>query len=105
MKASHFFPVRFQRGQDSQEGWGRLLEIHSSGAKLLTSVPIRAEEEIFISFEIEDHRFESLRSKVSASHRDADGYAVCELQFVGFKERVDLQRALTDVLVRRSFTD
>ncbi|MBI4057676.1 MAG: PilZ domain-containing protein [Elusimicrobia bacterium] len=101
MKASYYIPVRFSRGEDSEEGWGRLLGLHGSGAKLLTRMSLHPKEEIFISFLLEGTSFESVRSRVSRLEKDGDDYWVGELQFVGMKERVDLNRILTDLSMRQ----
>ncbi|MBI4377450.1 MAG: PilZ domain-containing protein [Elusimicrobia bacterium] len=83
-----------------QDAWGRLINLWSSGAKLLTQTRLSRGEKLFLSLELGGERFESVPGTVSAVEIDADGYCLAELAFSDALARGRLAKALIGALAR-----
>lgn len=93
--------IRFPGELAREEGWGRLLELAASAAKLSTQTPLHPLENILLSFEVYGERFQDLRARVEHSETDEDGFCRAELRFQDEVEKRRLARVLTDLLSRQ----
>ena len=104
-RSSVFTPVllRFEGApglQNGLNGWGRLLELRASSAKLSTQTPLDRGESLRLEFEVNGERFPDLRARVECVERDEDGFLAADLRFEDEVEKRRLARTLADLLSR-----
>lgn len=92
--------VAFPGEAARQAGWGRLLDLSASSAVLATFTPLSRLEQVLLSFELGEERFEAVAARVACARTDEDGYTRAELFFVDETERRRLSRVLLDLLSR-----
>ena len=98
-KAKEFLPVLIDLS-DGSSGWGRLLEIHPTGAKLLTRCRLARGNVICMSFEIDGLKMEGIRAGVSQCGKDEDGYLVLKLAFLDDSQVAGIRARLLDMFNR-----
>lgn len=102
-RSSVFTPVllRFPGEVAREDGWGRLLELRASSAKLSTQTPLDRGESLRLDFEVNGERFPDLRARVECVERDEDGFLRADLRFEDEVEKRRLARTLADLLSRQ----
>ena len=81
------------------EAWGRLLELHASGASACLQAPVSSGDSIVASFEAGGESFE-MTGRVLRRERDQDGYVLAELLWTDEVVKRRLARVLADLLSR-----
>jgi len=101
-RAATFIPVllRFPPQAARQESWGRLLELTSGGAELVTAVRLLRGEGVFLSFELGGERFDDVRARVEHAETDQDGHRLAVLRLTDAVQRRRLAKVLLDVISR-----
>ncbi|MBI5239769.1 MAG: hypothetical protein HY926_04795 [Elusimicrobia bacterium] len=93
--------LRFPGEVAREDGWGRLLELCASSAKLSTQTPLDRGEQVRLAFEVNGERFADLRARVESVDRDEDGFLAADLSFQDEVEKRRLARSLADLLSRQ----
>ena len=85
--------LRFPRGRQ-REGWGRIINLNSSGLLLETHFQVRVADVVYVSFTLKDGaHFDNLRARIIRAQYE-EGYYIAA---IAFDEVVD-QETLRDVL-------
>jgi hypothetical protein len=91
--------LRFPEG-DNTEGWGRLLNLSSSGVKLETRWPLRIGQPLYLTFDAQSEmRLSNLRARVVRVGWD-EGYYEGALAFDESVDRAYLKEAIAVLLNR-----
>ncbi len=95
-------PVLIRYGEDASrlDGWGRLVELSSSGARLSTRSEILRRERIFLSFEVSGEKFTGFSARADHVDIDTDGYFLADLTLEDEVLKRRLARVLIDLISR-----
>ena len=92
--------IGFPEEAARQDGWGRLLELSGSGARLDARVELRRDETLSLSFEVGGEVFKGTPARVAYVETDAYGCALAELRFTDEVVKRRLARTILETLSR-----
>lgn len=102
VNSARFIPVllSFPEVEGRVEALGRILELRSTGGRIITRTRVESGAELKLSFELPGEAFAGLDVAVVRSAADSDGYHVLEFRLTGEEGKVRLGRALRSILTR-----
>ncbi len=90
--------LSFSGDEGRLDGWGWLLELSASGARVSTRSPLRPGQRVWLSFEAAGGRWDGAPAEVRGVEEDGQGFRLAEARFVDPVLRKRLAVAILELL-------